>query len=146
MLRRAGLATHEELLKDLSKAIKLYEDAPGRGVQSASDSSFDTWIKFYRPDEDSPNTTLSYYVKGKLIGWLLDGELRRRTGGKASLDDLMRSLFTLTQTRNRGYTDAAVVAAVEKLAPGDGVAAFCRAFSNGTVPVGSSPPFAGDGA
>lgn len=145
LLRRAGLATPEELLKDLGKTIKLYEDAPGRGVQSAGDSSFDTWIKFYRPDEDSPNTTLSYYVKGKLIGWLLDGELRRRTGGKASLDDLMRSLFTLTQTRSRGYTDAEVVAAVEKLAPGEWVAAFFRDFVNGTAPIDWALLFAGYG-
>ena len=42
-------------------------DTPGRGRMSVADASFDAWIKFYRPDENSPNATISYYLKGALV-------------------------------------------------------------------------------
>lgn len=41
---------------------KLYRTS-GRRHQTLEDASFDAWIKFYRPDENSPNTTVSYYLK-----------------------------------------------------------------------------------
>ena len=50
-------------------------------------------IKHYRPDETTANTTVSYYLKGSVVGFLLDLELRRRSAGKRSLDDLVRFLF-----------------------------------------------------
>ena len=53
-------------------------------------SSFDTWIKFYRPDENSVNTAISYYTKGAVAGFLLDARVRAATGGAKSLDDVMR--------------------------------------------------------
>jgi predicted metalloprotease with PDZ domain len=56
-------------------------------VQSLGDSSFDAWIKFYRRDENSPNATVSYYVKGALVALALDLTLR---SSRTSLDDLMR--------------------------------------------------------
>jgi predicted metalloprotease with PDZ domain len=60
---------------------------------SLSQASFDAWIKHYRPDESTQNTTVSYYLKGSVVGFLLDLELRRRSGGARSLDDLVRILF-----------------------------------------------------
>jgi predicted metalloprotease with PDZ domain len=59
-------------------------------VQSAEQASWDAWIKLYRPDENSVNTTISYYTKGAVVGWLLDARILHQTGGAKSLDDLMR--------------------------------------------------------
>jgi predicted metalloprotease with PDZ domain len=48
-------------------------------------------VKYYRQDENTPNTTVSYYTKGSLVALCLDLALRRE--GKATLDDVMRALW-----------------------------------------------------
>lgn len=90
---RAGLSTTEEYLSALSDDIQTLQSTPGRLVQSLEQSSFDAWIKFYRPDENSVNSTVSYYTKGAVVGWLLDARIRQATGGARSLDDVMRAAF-----------------------------------------------------
>lgn len=67
---------------------------PGRTRQSLEESSFDAWIKLYKPDESNLNTTVSYYLKGGLAMLALDLEIRRRTDDKKSLDDVLRALWT----------------------------------------------------
>jgi len=59
-------------------------------------SSFDTWIKFYGPDENSGNTAISYYTKGNVVGFLLDARIRKASGGKKTLDDAMRLALATT--------------------------------------------------
>lgn len=66
---------------------------PGRRRQSLEAASFDAWIKLYRPDESNLNTTVSYYLKGGLVMLALDLQIRRRTGGAHSLDDVLRLLW-----------------------------------------------------
>lgn len=100
---RAGLCTPSEYLERLSKDIQTVENAPGRLVQSLEESSFDTWIKFYRPDENANNSRISYYVKGSLVGLLLDAEIRLATDNQKSLDDCMRLLWQ--RHRATGYTN-----------------------------------------
>jgi predicted metalloprotease with PDZ domain len=73
-------------------------------VQSLEDSSFDTWIKFYRPDENSINSQVSYYDKGAIMGLLLDLEIRKRSNGAKSLDDVLRYLYQEFYKKNRNYT------------------------------------------
>ena len=62
-------------------------------MQPLEASSFDAWIKFYRRDENTPNTGTSYYVKGAVVAFLLDAKIRKATGGKKSLDDVMRLAY-----------------------------------------------------
>jgi predicted metalloprotease with PDZ domain len=66
---------------------------PGRTRQSLEQSSFDAWIKLYKPDESNLNTTVSYYLKGGLVMFALDLQIRRRTEGARSLDDVLRALW-----------------------------------------------------
>ena len=87
-VHRAGLSTRDEYLEGLSNAIEALQTTPGRLVQSAEMASFDAWIKYYRPDENSPNTSISYYTKGTVIAFLLDAKIRKETA--KSLDDVMR--------------------------------------------------------
>jgi predicted metalloprotease with PDZ domain len=106
ILRRAGLIEPSAYLAELSKSVRELQDTPGRSVQSVSEASFDAWIKFYRPQPNSANTTVSYYLKGSLIGLVLDLELRKRGVGEG-LDDIMRRLYReFWQERNRGFTEA----------------------------------------
>jgi predicted metalloprotease with PDZ domain len=58
-----------------------------------AESSFDAWIKYYRQDENAPNAVVSYYVKGSLVALCLDLLIRKETGGRKSLDHVMRALW-----------------------------------------------------
>jgi predicted metalloprotease with PDZ domain len=92
-LRRSGLITVEQYLDLLGRSLtQLYRTA-GRRHQTLEEASFDAWIKFYRPDENSPNSCVSYYLKGSLVALALDLELRSRTAGTCSLDAVMRTLW-----------------------------------------------------
>ena len=65
--------------------------------------AYDAWIKYYRQDENSVNSQISYYDKGALLGLLLDLEIRKRSGGAKSLDDVMRYLYAEFFKKNRNY-------------------------------------------
>jgi len=92
-LRRAGLITPQRFLEIWAERIGQLLRTPGRLRTSLAQASFDAWIKHYRPDESTANTTVSYYLKGSVVGFLLDLEVRRRSGGARSLDDVVRALF-----------------------------------------------------
>jgi predicted metalloprotease with PDZ domain len=92
------------------------QNTPGRLVQSAEESSFDAWVKYYRPDENSVNSQISYYDKGAMLGLLLDLEIRKRSGGAKSLDDVMRYLYAEFYKKNRNYGPADFQKACELMA------------------------------
>ena len=76
VLARAGLISRDEYLHALSTAIRTLQSTPGRLVQPVESASFDAWIKQYRPDENSINTSISYYTKGAVLGFVLDARIR----------------------------------------------------------------------
>lgn len=130
-LRRADLITPRAYLKELAERIRRYEGTPGRFVQSASDASFDTWVKFYRPDEDTPNRTISYYLKGDLLGLGLDLLIRHVTGGQNSLDDVMRILWSEWGSRGVGFPESEWRKAAERVA-GQNLGEFFDRYVDGT--------------
>ncbi|MDD2844948.1 MAG: peptidase M61 [Rhodoferax sp.] len=95
LLRRAKLIDNAHYLKLLTRTINQVLQTPGRQVQSVAQSSFDAWVKYYRQDENTVNTTVSYYTKGSLVALCLDLSLRH--GGKTSLDAVMRALWLRCQ-------------------------------------------------
>ena len=103
-LRRAGLITQGEFLIATARAFQQLQNTPGRLVQSVEESSFDSWVKFYRPDENTINSQVSYYDKGAILGLLLDLEIRKRSNNAKSLDDVMRALYNDFFKKNRNYT------------------------------------------
>jgi predicted metalloprotease with PDZ domain len=106
ILKRSGLLSLEEYLEMVQRYIVGYENRPGHLFQSAAESSFDTWMKFFSRDENSVNTTISYYDKGAALGLLLDLKIRYETKNKKSLDDVMRTLYVkYYKEKNRGFTD-----------------------------------------
>jgi predicted metalloprotease with PDZ domain len=114
--RRAGLMTEKEYLDDLARSIRALQNTPGRLEMSLEESSFDAWIKYYRPDENSINSSVSYYDKGAIVGLLLDLEIRRRSAGAKSLDDVMRHLYGEFFKKQRNYTPADFRRAAELIA------------------------------
>ena len=91
ILRRCGLIDEAKYLKLVAKTVNQVLGTPGREVQSVAQASFDAWVKYYRPDENTLNATVSYYTKGSLVALLLDLTLRRE--GRGTLDDVMRGLW-----------------------------------------------------
>ena len=116
-LVRAGLIDRDEYLKRLSKNIEKVQSKYGRNVQSLRDASFDTWIKFYRPDENSSNTQVSYYDKGAIVAFLLDMKIRELTKNERCLDDVMRAVYE--KFHETGYTQAGFRAVASEVAKHD---------------------------
>lgn len=122
-VHRAGLTTQSEYLgaapetarSSLSGLIDTLQSTPGRLLQSAEQASYDAWIKLYRPDENTSNTSISYYTKGAVAGWLLDARIRHATSGAKSLDDLMRLAFA-RYSGDRGFTTDQFKAVAEEIA------------------------------
>jgi len=122
-LRRAGLVTPQRFLELWAELVTQLRRTPGRLRTTLLQASYDAWIKFYRPDETTPNTTVSYYLKGGVVGMLLDLELRRRTAGQRTLDDLMRLLYQ-RHGRAPGLPEDGVEAAAVELCGDDSLRAW----------------------
>lgn len=93
MLVRSGAIDLKTYLKQLAKTITAVHAAPGRLKQSLASSSFDAWTKYYKQDENAPNSISSYYAKGALVALGLDLVIRQRSQQQFSLDDVMRALW-----------------------------------------------------
>jgi predicted metalloprotease with PDZ domain len=131
MVHRAGLSSQAEYLDALSNKIEELQTTPGRAVQPVDRASFDAWIKYYRPDENSGNTSVSYYTKGAVIAFLLDARIRKLTGGAKSLDDVMRAAYQKFSDE-RGYTPEEFRAVAEQVA-GQGLAPLWASAVEGTA-------------
>ena len=128
-VHRAGLSSNLDLFAELSQLIQQLQSTPGRLVQSLSMSSFDTWIKFYRPDENSVNTAISYYTKGAVVAFLLDAKIRKATGDKKSLDDVMRTALA-RYPLEKGFTPEQFRGVVEEMAGAGMREWLARAFDS----------------
>ncbi len=96
MVKRVGLITETDYLKVLGRRLTQLLRVPGAQVQSAAEASFDAWIKYYRADENAPNSQFSYYLRGSFVALALDLMLRERAANDAAaptLDDVMRGLW-----------------------------------------------------
>ncbi len=102
-LRRAGLLTPEQYLGELAGTLTTVLQRSGRRKQSLAESSFDAWIKYYKADENAPNSIVSYYQKGALVAAGLDLTIRAATAGRRSLDDLMRLLWRRCRSAGADY-------------------------------------------
>ena len=111
LLRRAGLIDDATYLKLITKTINQVLQTPGRQVQTVAQASFDAWVKYYRQDENTPNATVSYYTKGSLVALCLDLHLRQH--GKATLDDVMRGLWS--RCKAGPMSEADLLAVLEEL-------------------------------
>jgi predicted metalloprotease with PDZ domain len=131
-LRRAGLITESDFLSATARAIQQLQNTPGRLEQTVEESSYDSWIKYYRQDENSINSQVSYYDKGALLGLLLDLEIRKRSKGTKSLDDVMHYLYAEFFKKNRNYGPADFQKACELMA-GSSLDEFFNKYVHGTA-------------
>jgi predicted metalloprotease with PDZ domain len=129
-LARAGILEPRRRLEALGEALTSLEQTPGARKMSLEEASFVAWVKHYRPDENTPNSAVSYYLKGELVALALDLALRR--AGR-SLDDLLKLLYARYE-REGVPEDAIERAAAELLGP-DPARRFFDRFVRGTDPL-----------
>lgn len=131
-LVRTGVISDTQYLNLLSQKITHVERNPGHLVQSVADSSHSAWTKFYDPNENSPNVTVSYYAKGALIAWGLDVLLRH--AGQYTLDDVVRYLWDTYGVTKTGVPEGAVEALILSWG-GKKLAKALDAWVNGVEPL-----------
>lgn len=102
ILARAGLIKLEEYLALLANNIHRLETTPGRLVRPVTEASFDTWIRHYTPGSNTLNSTISYYTKGAVIGFVLDAYIRKTSKDKQSLDNVMQKMYQMYSDRPYG--------------------------------------------
>lgn len=145
-LERAGLETPRAYLDVLGQSLGQSLTAPAYRLMSAEESSLTAWFHDATPlrqDTNTGITTPSYYSRGEQIAAVLDLDLRRRTGGRKSLNDVMRWLWTHTYRAprasyylpGRGYTDRDVERAIASVAGGHSYAPFFRDYVAGVKPI-----------
>ncbi|MBX7094930.1 MAG: PDZ domain-containing protein [Flavobacteriales bacterium] len=132
LLVRSGYHDVKDYFRILSGMMNTLETTPGNKVQSAAESSYDAWIKGYRPNENSVNSQISYYSKGQVLGWILDMEIIIRTKGEKRLDDLMSYLYnTYYKKEKRGFSETEFMKAANLIAGSD-LSAFFTDYVYGT--------------
>jgi predicted metalloprotease with PDZ domain len=134
MVKRVGLITEADYLKVLGRRLTQLLRAPGARLQSAADASWDAWIKYYRADENAPNSQFSYYLRGSFVALALDLMLRERAASDITaptLDDVMRGLWRSFGSRLAGVPEDACALFSELTQMNLG--AFFAQFVNGTA-------------
>ena len=127
-LLRAGIVSHKEFLGSMAGYINAHENRMGARVATITEMSHDAWIKEYRPNENSKNSTYSYYSKGVIVGFLFDAWISANTGGSMHLDDVMHYLWRnfyankALGPEGAGITEKDFITAVKTVVSGSGVA------------------------
>lgn len=108
----SGLCTMEEYLEAQVENLNGYLKTPGRKFHSLEQSSYNAWVKLYRPDEFSANSTVSYYLKGGVVFFLLHAEYCQH--GK-HLNDFTKALWErYKQNPEEGMTSEEVYNVIEE--------------------------------
>jgi predicted metalloprotease with PDZ domain len=110
----AGLSNADDLLIDLGEELSRFLLTPGRQVQSLRSSSQEAWVKLYKADRYSPDSQVSYYLKGAVVALCLD--LHLRSNG-SSLVDVLRGLWHSHGRWRRGYSEQDLLQAFASGAP-----------------------------
>lgn len=116
LLLRAGLVGEAAYLQLLGLDFNAVENRPGNLIQPVAEASFDAWIKYYRPDENSPNSTVSYYNKGALLSLAMDAKIIAETNGEKSLDDVLKAAYEHFYVNlGRGFEEAELEELIENI-------------------------------
>ena len=129
MVVRAGLCKPVDLLARLSSNIGQLQSSPGRLLQTLEQASLDVWNSGTSGVGRDAATKVSYYVKGPIVGFLLDARIQKVTGGRKSLDDAIRLAYK-RYSGTRGFTHKEFQETVEEVAGADLKEWFRRALAS----------------
>lgn len=132
ILLRAGILSEKEFLASMFSKLNYVEGSVGTRVQPVAHASFDAWIKAYRPNENSANTTMSYYSRGAVIAMMLDAKIIKKYEGKKSLDQFMQNIYkTYYEQKGRGFSESEFQKELESYL-GEDMDQFYADYINGT--------------
>lgn len=115
LMRRAGFYSEQEYLNKIQGTMNFVENTHGNSVHPVAHSSFDAWIKLYRPDENTRNSRISYYSKGHLVAATIDAMIMEQYKGKKSMDDFLLMLYNkYYKELDRGFSEAEFKEELEK--------------------------------
>jgi predicted metalloprotease with PDZ domain len=129
LLARAGLLDEDGVYRWIANSIRNLQSSPGRLVTSAELSSLTAWHTGY--GDGNPNQAISFYLKGSLLGLLLDLTIRDATEGAKGLDDVMRLLWERYYAQGQGYPEDGFQSAAEEVT-GRSLAEFFSRYVAGT--------------
>lgn len=130
-MAKTGFNTDLEFANIMAGSIATVDNTIGTRYQSAALSSFDAWIVHYRQNENSPNSSISYYSKGEVLAALMDLAIIHETKGAKSLDDVMKAMYEKGQAEGKGFTETEFKHMVEKIA-GKDFTEFWKKYVYGT--------------
>jgi predicted metalloprotease with PDZ domain len=133
---RAGVVPFAVVARSLAATWTENIHRPGRTEQSLEEASFDAWIRQYKPNEFTANSTVGYYDKGSLVGWMMDARIRLGSRGRRGLEDLFQLLWT--RHGDAGIEDADIRRAYEELS-GERAAPFWDSFISGRAELDPGP-------
>lgn len=132
LLLRAGYYDQNTYMRKLESTINYVEGSPGARVQPVAHASFDAWIKAYRPNENSGNTTMTYYSRGQMLAATLDAMIIKKYNGKKCLDHFMRQLYSnYYEKKGRGFSESEFKQELENFL-GENMTQFFDDYVNGT--------------
>ncbi|WP_148233535.1 M61 family metallopeptidase [Pseudopedobacter saltans] len=135
LIKRAHLINEDRYLQLLGEDIQSQMNLGGDKIQPVAEASFDAWIKYYRQNENSSNSQVSYYTKGSLLALILNLEILHQTKGKKSLDDVLKTAyFEFYKEKNIGFTSEEFKGLLEKTA-GINLDTFYQDYVYGTTPI-----------
>ena len=132
-LVRSGIWSKEQFYVDLAEQITELENRPANRWQSAEQSSLDAWLEKY-PLYNQPESSVSYYTKGQVLGNLLDILIRDRTDNEKSLDNVMRAMNIDFARQGRPYRDSLDVRLTAEKVAGSSLEEFFQKYVAGTEP------------
>jgi predicted metalloprotease with PDZ domain len=137
LLYRSGIFSDNDYFRTFNQQIQKHLDNHGRFNYSVAQSSFDTWLDGYVPGV--PDRKVSIYTEGCLLAFIADANIRKQTANKASLDQVMHTLYHDFGKNNIGYTAHDYQTIIEHLTGADwnnyfmqlveGTTSYLEAFS-----------------
>ncbi len=133
-LVRSGLWSRDRFYADLAAQIEKLQSRSARHFQSVEDASRAAWLEKY-PSYRRPDSSISYYNKGQLLGLCLDILLRESTNNRESLDTLFRAMNQRYAQQHKFYADTAAIESLASELSGRDLSDFFRRYVAGTEEV-----------
>ncbi len=104
LMVRSGFTTPDQYVEGMAGTVQADRQRPGNAVQPVSEASFDQWVMGRTSGDQGNNAESDIYGKGANVSLLLDLSIRRSSGNRHSLDDVMRAMYKAFPLSGRGYT------------------------------------------
>ena len=129
LLLRAGLIGDRDFWQNMEQEIRTLENNPARERVSLEEASWKVW-----EGDGMGYGGLSYYNKGKVVGFLLDVMIRGITDNRRSLDDVMRYLMDRYGYPKPGFEEDGILQAINRVV-GQDMSALYRRMVSTTEPL-----------